>query len=60
VCARGKGESCGGGRSRRGGVCAKGLQCVINAKPGDLVTGDEQGTCQGKGSIFLHKCCSLE
>lgn len=46
VCARGKGESCGGGRSRRGGVCAKGLQCVINAKPGDLVTGDEQGTCQ--------------
>lgn len=45
VCARGKGETCGAGRAW--GVCAKGLQCVVSARPGDLVTGEDQGICQG-------------
>lgn len=46
VCARGIREVCGGGPDGPG-VCATGLQCVIHAQPGDLVTGKELGTCEG-------------
>lgn len=56
VCARGVHEFCGGS-SDSTGVCAAGLQCVIHARPGDLVTGKELGTCEGKpffSSKYLH------
>jgi len=47
VCARGVHEMCGGAPDGTG-VCAAGLQCVIHARAGDLVTGRERGTCEGK------------
>lgn len=55
MCARGKGDSCGGGSERSGGVCGKGLQCVIRAQPGDMVTGNEQGSCQGTDYISVDR-----
>ncbi|XP_052768756.1 cysteine-rich motor neuron 1 protein-like [Mya arenaria] len=66
VCARGVHEPCGGGPEGPG-VCGLGLQCVIDARPGDLVTGNEQGTCQeiaadcdasACDSIATHRCPS--
>jgi len=47
VCARGVNEPCGAG-AQGPGVCASGLQCVFDARPGDLVTGNEHGTCRGR------------
>lgn len=63
VCARGAREVCGDGA----GVCGKGLQCVFRNKPGDLVTGKEQGICleiapgcdaSSCDSIVTHRCPS--
>lgn len=55
VCARGVHELCGGAPDGAG-VCAAGLQCVIHARPGDLVTGRERGTCEGNSvNLFSFK-----
>lgn len=65
VCARRLGEPCGGADNP--GVCGRGLQCVVKAKPGDRVTGMEQGVCQELApncdasscdSVVTHKCPS--
>ena len=58
VCARGAGDTCGGGPNGIG-VCGDGLQCVINAENGDVITGREEGVCQSKHYVYILMSISL-